>query len=61
MNHFKFKPFQIFSMVLIALCCSLSTGCDNEQDVLDVETPSGDVDVDRDKDSGEVDVDVDED
>ncbi len=61
MSHFKFKPFQILSIALIALCCSFSTGCDNKQDVLDVETPGGGIDIDRDKDTGEVDVDVDKD
>jgi hypothetical protein len=36
-------------------------GCDNEEDVLRIDTPGGDIDVDRDRDDGDVDVEVDTD
>lgn len=36
----------------------LLAGCDTKEDVLEIETPDGEIDIDRDTDSGDVDVDV---
>ena len=36
-------------------------GCDNKEEILDVDTPSGGVEILKDGDSGEVEVDVDSD
>jgi hypothetical protein len=35
-------------------------GCDDDREVLDVNTPDGDVEVEQDPDTGDVDVDVDD-
>ena len=37
-----------------------STGCDQKETLIDVETPGGDLEVERDKSDGEVAVDVEE-
>lgn len=35
-------------------------GCDNKEEVLDIETPNGEVEVEQDQDTGAIDVEVDE-
>jgi hypothetical protein len=42
-----------------ALACT--AGCQNEEEVLDVETPNGQVEVTRDRETGDLDVDADDD
>ncbi|MEX0939146.1 MAG: hypothetical protein WDZ59_14895 [Pirellulales bacterium] len=36
------------------------TGCEREENVLDVETPDGELEVNRDKDDGSIEVEVDD-
>jgi hypothetical protein len=42
--------------ILLGFAIAFSTGCENKETVLDVETPRGQVEVERDRDTGEVDV-----
>ena len=35
------------------------TGCDDDREIIDVDTPGTDIEVEQDRDTGEVDVDVD--
>ncbi|WP_425401056.1 hypothetical protein [Aeoliella sp.] len=42
----------------LALCFVATTGCDTKEEVLDIETPAGDVEVNRDKLTDDVEVDV---
>lgn len=44
--------------MLLGLAMLVSTGCENKEKVLDVETPSGQVEVERNRDTGEIDVDA---
>ena len=51
------------SMKMVAVCALfLSTttqiGCDNKEEVLDVETPTSEMEVTRDKDTGETEVEI---
>ncbi|QDT00727.1 hypothetical protein [Adhaeretor mobilis] len=51
----KFGISSIAFALFAALSISLA-GCDNEREVLDVETPDGEVEIDRDPDNGDIDV-----
>jgi hypothetical protein len=42
--------------LLLAVVMATSLGCENKEKVLDVETPSGQVEVERDRDTGAIDV-----
>jgi hypothetical protein len=42
--------------ILLGLAMLFALGCENKETVLDVETPSGQVEVERDRDTGAVDV-----
>lgn len=48
-------------MLLTMLCGSLSgiAGCEQKEKVIDIETPTGDIEVERSTDTGKIDVDVD--
>lgn len=48
-----------FCVTALTLSLGLSTGC-TEREVLDVETPAGDVEVTEDTETGEIDVDAEE-
>jgi hypothetical protein len=43
---------------LLALTILCTAGCENQQKVLDAETPSGQVEVERDRETGAIDVDA---
>ncbi len=47
--------------VVFAIACVALTGCQEKETVVDVETPSGDIEVTKDKDSGDIEVKVDRD
>ena len=42
------------------ISATMLTGCDNQEDVLEIETPGGSINVETDRDTGAVDVKVDE-
>ena len=44
----------------LVLGAALLSGCDNKEEILDLETESGEVEVERNTDTGAIDVDVDE-
>lgn len=46
----------LLSTVLLGATLAATTGCDNKETVLDVETPDGELEVTRDRDTGEVEV-----
>lgn len=46
-------------LIVIALVAMAQAGCQQKREILDVETPSGQVKVNQDKDTGDVTVDVD--
>lgn len=46
----------MFTLVVPTAMVTLS-GCDDDETVLDVETPEGDLEVERDLDTGEVEID----
>lgn len=43
---------------LVALAVVCTTGCENKETLLDVETPSGQVEVEEDQETGAIDVDA---
>ena len=45
---------------VLALPAVFTTGCDQKEKVLDVETPGGELEVERDKSSGDVEVEINE-
>lgn len=45
---------------MTVMAAGLATGCDQKEDVLEIETPGAEVDVERDTETGEVEIDVDE-
>ena len=47
--------------ILIGLAILVSAGCENNETLLDAETPEGQVEVERNRNTGEVSVDVTED
>lgn len=55
------KPVGLFGSLVAVSALSLvglSTGCNQKEEILDVETPNAEVEVTRDKSNGQVDVDV---
>jgi hypothetical protein len=44
--------------LILGLAVVCSTGCENKDKVLDVETPNGNLEVERDRDTGQLDVDA---
>ncbi len=56
----RLPSLRLFSTAgtLIALGLFGAAGCENQEKVLDVETPGGQVEVTRDRDTGDVDVDA---
>lgn len=55
----KFAKTIAAGMILSAATFA-TTGCDRTEEVLDVETPAGDVEVEENVDTGETSVDIDE-
>lgn len=53
----KLLSTSLLAIPLLAASVTIS-GCDNKEDVIEVETPGGEIDVERDRDTGAVDVDV---
>ncbi|MCA9108441.1 MAG: hypothetical protein KDA52_00720 [Planctomycetaceae bacterium] len=47
-------------LVLLAFAPFSLTGCDRDQEILEVETPNGELEVERDPSTGEVEVETDE-
>ncbi|MCA9012960.1 MAG: hypothetical protein KDB01_24580 [Planctomycetaceae bacterium] len=55
----KFSHHSRFAMSVLCLSIAGLTGCEQNEKVIDIETPAGDIQVERSKDSGKLDVDVD--
>ena len=58
MNYVKWLT-SMSAVLMLAFATTIFTGCDRNEEVLDVETPSGEVEVERDRDTGETEVDTD--
>lgn len=48
-------------VILLSLFCLLPTGCSQDEEVIDVDTPIGDVEVNKDGTTGNTEVEVDAD
>lgn len=55
----RFLRYSRFAMSLLCLSIAGLIGCEQNEKVIDIETPAGDIQVERSKDSGKLDVDVD--
>lgn len=51
------KQLPIYVSLLLACCAT--TGCEQKEKVLDVETRGGSLEVERSKDSGDIDINID--
>ena len=54
------KPFRLATMVMSLAVSAALVGCDNQEEVMEVETPESSVEVERDVDTGELSVDAEE-
>lgn len=52
------KLLTLFATLTLTISLATTTGCDNKEKVLDVETPGGEVEVERDQDTGDTDIEV---
>lgn len=55
-NKFRGFPVSTFGVALLTGIGLLSLGCDTDEDVLEVETPDGEVEVERDTTDGSLEV-----
>ena len=49
---------RILPLASLLLAMTMTVGCDDNEDVIEIETPDGSVDVERDKDTNALDVDI---
>ena len=55
----KLRLYSTFAMTVLCLSIVGLIGCEQNEKVIDIETPAGDIQVERSKDSGKLDLDVD--
>ncbi len=55
----KFRLYSTFAMSMLCLSVIGLIGCEQNEKVIDIETPAGDIQVERSKGSGKLDLDVD--
>ena len=55
----RFRLYSTFAMSMLCLSIGGLIGCEQNEKVIDIETPAGDIQVERSKDSGKLDLDVD--
>lgn len=55
---FATKLSALFAAAALSVTLATTSGCDNKEKVLDIETPGGEVEVERDKDTGDTEVEV---
>ena len=58
------KSIRKLSLTIAAIPCLAAiaafSGCENKEKVLDIETPSGEIEVERSKDTGEIEIETNE-